>query len=990
MNIPDILRSEPLAILIDRSKDYFGARVTMDLCPQGLFAITDNRRPLSATRLLPYDILVLCSNGVTRYRRSELEAIRAFVRRGGGLVLAAGAGSFAVGSELPAQRLALQRVAALFGFAFEPTTDLVPDLHGRRGYDARELVLTPAGRRLGMRIEDLWIERPGPLTIPRGAQVLLRHIKGAPVAARATYGCGRILVMGDLGMWNCQDGSWDATFWLMAVAPERRASPAALPRYAGRPYTCLTRGPVRLYHTAATRQRARATLALAAEVWVEVSRLFPYRGKDAAWEIFLEPGMGYHPDWGRTAPFRCYLGADLSPAARVQGMADLLTNWIGKTKFGWELYHQRFAICYYVMLRVLTTLGFAARAQWLRTLTDTAMPIDLGRYYSELPETAFIRRFWVDLVEVFGPGALRKLAEVIPPQNPFQYIPPQIYSNFDRFAYLLAYALGPRIYHWLQRGGHTVRRLPLVEPGSEALRKAMSRTLKRILTDPAASAADRYAALGLLGDQRTERPAVLERAARRQSATALPAIARLVKAHDVRGTLAARRYLRSHDRALAASVALLLTFETDERRARDVLYRLAPEQDLHFQLCAGHALRRAGDRRHRRFAFTRLAGCELQTVNEEGLHKTYVRVAGEVVGNVWCRPYFWYGSYGTGFSTWYVDWVHTAPRWRRRGLMAHVLPQTLETHWGQKCATVGLHTGQSNVAHTLYRQQKMVDIWTGLQAERPLGREVPLRAPRGISIRPMEYGDIDRAWELATRVLAPRAIYRRVPNDWVVRGPALLAFEGGRLVGLANARVNGERAELDQVVVAELPKTKGRVDPERREKVGLALLSRLHRALQRGKVKRIEREFFGPVLDAFHSRLLQRAGYATKRRGQVELHRINDLGQLLEELTPLFAARLATRPTVKGWCGQIHFEGERLRGSLLLRSGRVTASPRPRMPSPELIRIRGCDEALTRILLGATSPQMEHLQTRCEIIPTYGSVTGPLLETLFPSMDSAD
>ena len=149
-----ILGAKPVSILVDRSRDTSAGARLVHLKPDDLFRTTDSQVPLTAKRLAGYDVVAVCGNGRTAYGAAGRRVVRAFVRRGGGLLLAACTGAFEQKTGRKAKDSAVNSLARVFGFEFLSASKLPPDLHGCRGYNRSQLALTGAVRRIGLSLID--------------------------------------------------------------------------------------------------------------------------------------------------------------------------------------------------------------------------------------------------------------------------------------------------------------------------------------------------------------------------------------------------------------------------------------------------------------------------------------------------------------------------------------------------------------------------------------------------------------------------------------------------------------------------------------------------------------------------------------------------------------------------------------------------------------------------------------------------------------------
>ena len=110
--------SGQIRMLVDRSKDACIGDELVRMIPTAEFQTTDNRKRLNNEVLGPYDVLTICGQSLRRYTPAELGAVQQFVDAGGGLLLAADMGFFELEANAPADQLAQNQVAELFGARF--------------------------------------------------------------------------------------------------------------------------------------------------------------------------------------------------------------------------------------------------------------------------------------------------------------------------------------------------------------------------------------------------------------------------------------------------------------------------------------------------------------------------------------------------------------------------------------------------------------------------------------------------------------------------------------------------------------------------------------------------------------------------------------------------------------------------------------------------------------------------------------------------------
>jgi len=230
------------------------ARAASALAGSDLEVAVHERGPLTADRLATASVLVIAhpsdpkweatvEGGDPRLAPSELESIAAFVAAGGGLIVLAETEQDKYGNNL-------NELLERFGIRVENAT--VQDYDHHHG-DAPSWILADLGAAespdgsttdLLVGVERACFYRSGTLALANGARVLARShpsasAPGAPLAAAASYGEGRVAVLADSDLFgdDCIDELDHRALWLnlvhwaaqpaFAVAPAEPASAAA-------------------------------------------------------------------------------------------------------------------------------------------------------------------------------------------------------------------------------------------------------------------------------------------------------------------------------------------------------------------------------------------------------------------------------------------------------------------------------------------------------------------------------------------------------------------------------------------------------------------------------------------------------------------------------------------------------------------------------------------------------------------------------------------
>jgi ribosomal protein S18 acetylase RimI-like enzyme len=966
----------PIAVLSDRSRDAVAWPTVVEIEPHHVFRVTDNRRRLTRRRLEAYDVVVVAAHGTAPYSKAEREAVRAFVERGGTLVLAASAGLFEASTGLPVRRLAVDGLAREFGFRFLTAAGYprrnqnLP--HARR----RDLEITAAGRRIGLDRDGTRMLYPAPIEAPSGATVLLRE-KGtrAPVFARARVGRGLVVVYGEPELFCCGWSSFGAALHLAAHAPRRRTAAARPPRLLDVPRETLVDGPVTVIASPFARPAADRVLRLARLVLEELRReLRPPDSPDRL-VLHLEPGADHRPVPAGGKEMRVVLGADLDDAGVVTRMLRYL---VFRHLMPWWGRHRPFpameAVIHLLRVRLLEKLGLDEAAAVWRAYGERDEPGDAGTWYSEGTHTpAPVRRLLLDLDERFGKGTLRRLCRALPGKKPFEAFP-DLTSQLDRLAVFLARDRGEEVYDWLEERGHTVRRLPLEEPGSESFTKAVDRWLGRRLVSAEEPLSERLRAARDLAQRWAKEKRLLSRARGEAPERALPAAIAFARSRDERCREILEAWTRSDDPGLAAIAALHAVSELGSRAAADRLVVLAEKHgDTAFRLAAGNALRSIGDERADRFSFERLPGCEFRFWRNSQV-RGYAVVDGREVAVVVAGPMLWARGYGRTSSRSYVFWVHTTGPYRRMGIAGRLFDAALRAlPWSGATSEIALHAMSDYFAHALYRDRGLVDSNTFLSLSKDAVSPVR-RAPKGIRIRLATPEDGNALADLARRVHESRI----QPNARPPRGDgpetACVATEGKTLRGVL-VTLGGDLREFAVDPSIE--------DAKRRERVALALLAFAERRQKADGEESLTARTIWRYDDEDHVRWLQRAGFSSKPHPLVEQSRVRDLARFLTETEGVLEARLAAaelpaRRVVVALDG-----GEPgLRATLRIDGTRVRVSPG--VAKGAGIVVRGEAEAIQRVVFAMADPFDELNQTRLAVEPTPNGATRKLLGALFP------
>ncbi|GEM_PF-5096620 len=999
----------PMRVLSDRSRDLGNGLGTATLAPASIFRTTDLRKGLSASLLKRYDLLSIVAVGSSVYSPAELAAIEGFVRRGGTLVLASNAGQYGLSvGEPDAKALAQNAVAGLFGYRFLSSQNLPMDQGGVRGFEREDIEFTEVGRELGLQVGDVPLNRPGALAVPAEAAVLLVGGRDKlPVAAWSRHGKGRALVVHDTAMFSGWNGFIAGHFIAIVDPPARvelKDCPVAL---IDHPDVHRTVGKIALTMSRPTQEHAKRVLSMAQRLLPVVTKLLPTHKGVKQWRIWLEPGAAGRSEWGDPDRIKSHIGVDASDAATAAMLVTHLVERLLWARFGYEPRAAVRAMVPFVVDRVLRATGYADQADLLLTAIRThptcAQKLDFARVYSEVDTPASFKQFWFDVAEKYGADVLTRAMKLLPEKDAYKHVAFRLWSELDVMAWLLAQVVGKGVYGLLRGWGHTVREMPLKKPGSEALGKAMRAAMTKLVEKSGEIESDRYDAACFLADRMgedlKEDDKVAQKVRSAKVAEALAAGIRLAQRRDIRAVGALERFLSSADGGLRGIAALTLVSECGEESACDALLESAGASDARFALAAGYALVQLGDERGKKYAFANHPACSVK-VQGRGQIRANPCVNGYEVCNVYSTPVIRPTQHGGGFSVYYVDWVHTAPRWRRRGIARVGMVAGLDWHWDRDCAMTSLHTGTRNVAHALYRDFGLSDYYRGVRFEKVLRGESPVKPPKGVKVVLADCAQKVELMAFANEQWVVRPDHVREVGGWPETRVAVCARRAGRIVGFAAANVNdeGKAAGLECLAVAEpkapkekKAKAKQKDDKKKppyspREHVGQALLWKLHAELLRKGVQKIDTQYWRPMGEQETPWLLRRAGYGTQLGGGVELYRINSLAQYLREALPAFEGRLAKAKGWAKWCGRITLRSTEQAATLVVDHGKIAVVKALSNPAAPEITISGSPMAIQRLALGTTSAFEECYQIETAISPMLNQQMTDLLDALFPRL----
>lgn len=981
-----------MAVLVDRSRDPLaGGLVRLE--PDDRYHVTDNRAALRAAVLARHGVLVIAGHSPATYSAREMAAIVQFVRRGGGLLLAASAGVFERYSGRGVAEMAVAAVARRFGVEYlSPAAAAGGQGHDAdlvAGYEGDSIRVHSRLGRHGVGKDDVWLKRWSPVRAAKRAAVLISHRKtGEAAAVSVPFGRGRVVAVGSAGfVGDCHLLS--RRLIEEAFAGPRRRPAGSLPHEIAAQYTTRRVGSFRIRCSPLVAERVDAFMRIARKVCPRFEAMTAGR-KQRPRRIELTGACtsGLIGSWGGPGPV-IHLGTGATDAGMAYALGgrviDVLTDMLRGGYFINDTVLGRRALSRFAGLLAMRWAGFAREADELgdaleRESRRRFAGLDAGWLYSEYDSRPGLW-IWRELSRRCGDELLGRFVKAIPKKFDRRAAPRAVFTDLDVVIHFLSRAAKADLYPYFAAAGATVHPLGLSRFGSKAFKQGVRRYLRRRVTEAEAPASERADAVeALLACQRADKR-TLSYAARQLSAggagVRLVGAARMARARDRRGPAELARLAGSDaDKGLAAVAALLL-LEQGRPDAAGRLATLARSLDRRFQLEAGHQLARIGHPAAARFSLSGIARADGRRAagfltRHRGALEVYPIVNGQPVANIFSADLVAHMPCNTHVSMFFLYWVHCSPKFRRRGLTRLAMSRSMNSRRARRCSCAALDTGTRNVAHALYRSFGFVDVPPQEELTRELTGEGPRKRVRGVKVIPYRRGD-ERAMARLFNACYAEAWAIRIQRATVHDSDsvALLARRGRKLAGYVTAQVFDGAGRIREFAVAA---------GKHRQETAAALLAALHRRLERRGAKKVTLRTCVPSL----AELFQPMGYRSRRTGGVGMFGLLDLPRFLTELRPLLEHRLRAGK-VSDWCGTVSIVGQKHRAALKIDRGRVEVLAAP--PAGAEVTLTGGDLTVTRIVGGIETPFEAYLQLDLRIRPTLNDQSRGLLEALFPRLE---
>ena len=1025
------MTKERIRILVDTSRDTGWSNGLIYIEPDNLYQATNNRDYLSEAVLKNYDVLTICSNTALKYTDAERQLIREFVENGGGLLLAASTSLFERDVREPISELGINQVASLFGAQFLPLPEgqgeMDIDANPLCGYRKKNLRLTDYEIADGLDIDDLGLTACGILDIPTDSHVFLEHSETAePVGACLHCGSGRVLLINtQLFQYENHPVSRKFIDWL---GIHREETPGQKPSLTTDTQTIPDEipieeqvredGKIKIFYTQFVEDRVDTCMAFAKKLAKEMLSKFPEDEK-IEWKIDLIPSCvhKYGGDWEDSV---MTIGACVSPPRLAYSLGVEVSELLAhKTPFGkaTALIFDGEGFPFFFGIWAMKLLGFEEEAaemiaeaeQQYRENAEIEAAIDIAKVY----EQRYRKPIWIlkTLLEKYADDLFVRFADLFSGKqiDTEKNMPNTTFSSVDRQIYYLSRAVGEDLFPWFEEIGTTVHPLPLLPNDSDEFVAEVRGYLNRMIRDTTVDTSDRIDAINSLFEIADESEHAIS-ACRGEVTSPLQApdryerliaAAKLVRSCDARAVKVLEELtVEMGDDGLVAMAVLMLVRNGRGGEVIDRIVEIAPHQDYRYQLETGYLLAKIDHPAAEVFSYEELTdenGTPLLTMDVRRNMETmdvkrntdlhlHPIIAGYRVAVCNLHLHTHHFPHNTHAPGTYVGWVHTTPKYRRRGLSRWAFGAAMSHELIRQYSCISLHTGTYNDAHGMYRNFGFVDGLLTREFTKALRHE-RAKVVEGLVVRPYKSGDEVAMASVLNAFYAdrverrPRRTERRRTSETRL---IYLAEKDGELLGYLQAQCSKKVKSVSITEFCLKPKpSEGSTHPEGfLEEVGAALLCALHNELVKREYKRIRYEPEAEGDKDYVRTLFHNFGYTSSDAGWVWMFKIVNLPMLLGELSPLLSKRLNKSDAYKDWQGTISIKGSEHQASLIIKDGEVHVSEE--VSEDTGIHLSTDDDTITRFILGVISPYAAYSQNQLHIAPIVNSSIMGLLGTLFP------
>ena len=566
------------------------------------------------------------------------------------------------------------------------------------------------------------------------------------------------------------------------------------------------------------------------------------------------------------------IGACVSPPRLAYSLGVEASRLIAeKTPFGkaTEILFDGDGFPFFFGIRAMKLLGFEQEAEMVISETERQFRenaeaeklIDISKVYEQRSR----KPIWIlkTLLEKYGDDLFVRLAEMLSekPSDTKKNMPRTTFSETDSLIYYLSRAVGEDLFPWFEEVGTTVHPLPLLPNEKDEFVTEVRKRLNRMIRDTSIDTSDRIDAIDSLLEITDESEHTISALVAKLDAAdryeRLIAATKLINSCDDRAvTVLEELTVETGDDGLVAMAVLMLTRNNRSGEHVDRLVEIAPHQDHRYQLETGYLLAKIDHPVAEVFSyeeFTNENGTPLLTMDikrntetmdvkrDTNLHLHPI-IAGYRVAICNLHLHIHHFPHNTHAPGTYVGWVHTAPKYRRKGLSRWAFGASLSHELVRRYSCISLHTGANNTAHGMYRSFGFVDGLVAREFTKVLRHE-QTKVVEGVVVRPYTSGD---AVEMASVLNAfyadrverrPRRTERHRTSETRL---IYLAEKDGELLGYVQAQCEKEKNVSIYEFCLKPQPSENSTHPEGFfEEVGAALLCALHNELVKREYKRI-------------------------------------------------------------------------------------------------------------------------------------------------------
>ncbi len=1007
------MTKERIRILVDTSRDTGWSDGLVRIEPDSTYHTTNNRDYLSEAVLKNYDVLTICSNTSLKYTDAELQLIREFVENGGGLLLASSTSRFERDVREPISELGVNHVASLFGARFlllpDGQGEMDTDANPLRGYTKKSLGLIDCEVVDELDLDDLGLTYCASLDIPADGNVFLAHNETQePVGASLYFGAGRVLLINEQ-LFQVEKHPVSMRFidWLGINRISMTTTTQTIPDEIPIEEQVRKDGKIKIFYTQFVEDRVDTCMRFAKKLVKEMFSKFP-EGEKIEWKIDLIPSCvhKYNFHW-QDSIMTIGAGVSLPRLAYSFGVESsrLLHE---KTSFGKakDVFYDGFQ--FFFGIWAMKLLGFEAEAaemvakvehQYSENAQVEAL-IDIAKIYEQRSR----KPIWIlkMLLHKYGTDLFVRLTEVLSgnQSDTEKNIPRTTFSQIDVLVYYLSRAVGEDIFPWFEEIGTTVHPLPLLRNDSDEFLTEVRRDIKRMIRDTTAETSDRIDAIDSFLEVTDESDHKVSALVTQLDASdryeRLIASAKLISGCDERAVKVLEELtFEAEDDGLVAMSVLMLVRNSQSREHIDRLVEMAPHQDYRYQLETGYLLEKIGHPAAEQFSHEGLTDENGETILTMDIKRNernkdlylYPIVEGYRVATCELTTHTHHFPHNTHVPGTYVDWVHTNPKYRRRGLSRWAFGASMSHGLVRQYSCSSLHTGTDNAALGMYRSFGFVDGLVTQQFTKTLRHE-QTKVVEDLVVRSYKPGDeiamasvLNAFYSEQVERRLRRAERRRTSETLLI----YLAEKDGELLGYVQAQCFEKTKSVSITEFClKLQPSEGSTHPEGFiEEIGTTLLCVLHNELVKDEYKRIRYEPEGEEENDYVRTLFHNFGYMSAEPGWVWMFKIVNLPMLLGELSPLLSIRLNKSDDYKHWQGTIGIKGSKHQASLTIKESEIHISAE--VSESVGICLSTDDDTITRLILGTGTVYAAYLQNQLHIAPTVNDSIIGLLGTLFPS-----